>query len=399
MKKYIVMAVVALMALTTTFTSCSDVTLENAPYSEPVSNLSFTQTKKDVTMSWTAPSGATEVAVFLDNTQKASLPVSTTSYTFKNVADGATHIYTAKAIYGNEGRISEGVSDTLSLESKTKAAFLLPTGVNDYTSLPDDDEQAAGKFFKENFVDDNKGQFIHVSDIANLDLDVVPVIWIMIDRVGMGSGSANLTKVYSTSEIATIKSFVQKGGNLFLSNHATMMATAIGRMPYEVTCFGDGEGGTHSDIWATTTILGAGMGTIYDRSSHDIFSGITQDNYNAYGHNTIALLGPGTQEDHNCFWIPADVPGRTWGDNGDVNTIPTYEKALTCQILAGWGQVTDYCVGAIVEFQPTADFKGTVLCNGLAAYEWHQNQPASGDQNVYQNNIEKLTTNTLNYLK
>ena len=399
MKKYIVLAVSALMALTTTFTSCSDVTLDNTPYSEPASNLQYTQSKKDVTITWTSPSGADEVAIFKDNTQVTALPASTTTYTFKNAADGVEHIYTVKAIYTSAGRISEGVSISVMLESNTKAAFLLPTGVNDYTALPDDDERAAGEFFQENFVNDGKGLFIHTSDITSLDLEVVPVIWIMIDRVGLGSGVSNLTKVYSSSEISVIKSYVRSGGNLFLSNHATQLATAIGRMPYEVTCFGDGEGGEHSDIWATTTILGAGMGTIYDRTSHDIFSGITQDNYNAYGHNTIALLGPGSQEDHNCFWIPADIPGRTWGDNGDANTIPDYEKALTCKILAGWGQVTDYCVGAIVEFEPTGEFKGTVLCNGLAAFEWNQNKPASGDQNVYQNNIEKLATNTLNYLK
>ena len=397
MKRYIFLAIAAVVALAFTITSCSDVELENAPYSEPVTNLQYTLSKKNVTITWNAPSGADEVAVFLDNTQKAILPVSTTSYTFENIADGEEHVLTVKAIYKNAGRLSEGTSLTVKLESKTKAAFLLPTGVSDYTAMPDDDEQAAGAYFQNNFVANEKGLFIHVSDIAGLDPEEVPVIWIMVDRVGIGAGVDKLP--YTAAELNVMKDFVQKGGNLYLSNHATQIAHGIGRIAFNVTCFGDGEGGEHNDIWCANTVLGCGMGTPYNRSEHAIFTSITQENYNNYGFNTIALLGPGTQEDHNCFWIPADC-GQNYGGNGDVQTIPNFEQANTAEILAAWGQVSDYCVGGIIEFKPTDTYKGTVLINGLAAYEWNQNTPANGQpKNVYQNNIEKLTTNALNYLK
>lgn len=397
MKRYFFLAMAAVMTLAFTITSCSDVELENAPYSEPVTNLQYTLSKKNVTITWTAPSGASEVAVYLDNTQKATLPISTTSYTFENIADGEEHVLTVKAIYQSAGRISEGTSLTVQLESKTKAAFLLPTGVSAYTNLPDDDEQAAGAYFQANFVANDKGQFVHVNDIAGLDLEEVPVIWIMVDRVGIGLGVENLP--YTSAELEVIKAFVKKGGNLYLSNFATQIAYGIGRIGFNVTCFGDGEGGTHNDIWTANTVLGCGMGTPYNRTDHAMFTGITQENYNSYGHNTIALLGPGTQEDHNCFWIPADC-GQGYGGNGDVQTVPNFENANTAKILAAWGQVTDYCVGGIIEFEPTDTYKGIVLINGLAAYEWNQQTPAGGQaKNVYQNNIEKLTTNALNYLK
>ncbi len=84
MKRYFFLAIVAIMALAFTMTSCKDVELENAPYSEPVTNLQYTLSKKNVTITWNAPSGADEVAVFLDNTQKATLPISTTSYTYES---------------------------------------------------------------------------------------------------------------------------------------------------------------------------------------------------------------------------------------------------------------------------------------------------------------------------
>ena len=398
MKRYFFLAITAIMAIALTMTSCKkDVELENAPYSEPVTNLQYTLSKKNVTITWNAPSGADEVAVFLDNTQKATLPISTTSYTYENIADGEEHILTVKAIYKSVGRISEGVSLTVQLESKTKAAFLLPTGVSAYTALPDDDEQAAGEYFQNTFVASDKGQFIHVSDIAGLDIEVFPVIWVIVDRVGIGHGADKLP--FTAAEQNVLKDFVQKGGNLYLTNHATQLAHGIGRIAFNVTCFGDGTGGEHGDIWSVNPVLGSGMGTPYNRSEHAIFTGIAQENYNAWAQKTVALLGPGTHEDHNCFWIPADC-GQGYGGNGDVTTVPNFEQVNTAEILGGWGQVTDYCVGGIIEFKPTDTYKGTVLVNGFAAYEWHQNTPANGQpKNVYQNNIEKLTTNALNYLK
>ena len=173
----------------------------------------------------------------------------------------------------------------------------------------------------------------------------------------------------------------------------------VARWNNNIGGFGGDAGGSHDDIWSVNPILGSGTGTPYNRSEHAIFTGIAQENYNGWAQKTIALLGPGTHEDHNCFWIPADC-GQNYGDNGDVNTVPNFEQANTAELLGGWGQVTDYCVGGIIEFKPTDTYKGTVLINGFAAYEWHQDTPANGQpKNVYQNNIEKLTTNAINYLK
>lgn len=396
MKTYITLAVSALMALTTTFTSCSDVTLENAPYSEPVSNLTYSLSKKDLTVSWTSPAGADEIAVFLDNSQKATLPASTTSYTFKNVADGNEHIFTVKAIYTAAGRISEGVSITETLESKTKAAFLLPTGVASYTALPDDDELAAGEVFNRLFVEKEKGQFIHVSDIAGLDIEVTPVIWVMVDRVHIGKGVDKLP--YTAAEINTLKEYVKKGGNLYLSNHATQIATGIGRIQWDVTEFNDGEGGEHGDLWVINNVIGSGMGTPINWTAHPIFDGISTENHNGWPQKTVGLLGPGSHEDHNCFWVTC-VVNPAWGGCDGINTINKFEEETVSQVMATWGHVQDYFAGGLIEFLPTGDYKGTVLCNGFAAYEFNQNKPASTDKNVFQNNIEKLTENAINYLK
>ena len=77
-----------------------------------------------------------------------------------------------------------------------------------------------------------------------------------------------------------------------------------------------------------------------------------------------------------------------------MNVVDAFEKKTSSVVLATWGHVTDYCCGGIIEFLPTADIKGRVLCIGLSAYEFNQNSVT----NQYQQNTEKLTKNCIDYL-
>lgn len=107
------------------------------------------------------------------------------------------------------------------------------------------------------------------------------------------------------------------------------------------------------------------------------------------------MLGTGTgeeihREDHNCMW---DLNAYAWTAEGK-NTLEKFENQFDCTVIGTWGHVQDYCVAGIVEFKPTADIKGRIIANGLAACEW---APRSGT-NAYHSNLTKLTANTLNYL-
>ena len=62
--------------------------------------------------------------------------------------------------------------------------------------------------------------------------------------------------------------------------------------------------------------------------------------------------------------------------------------------MATWGHVTDDCCAGMVEFAPTAEYQGTCIAIGLAAYEWNQNS----NLNVYQDNLVLMTKNILHYL-
>ena len=76
------------------------------------------------------------------------------------------------------------------------------------------------------------------------------------------------------------------------------------------------------------------------------------------------------------------------------NIVKAFEEENNATVLATWGHVTDYCCAGMVEFASTAEYQGTCIALGLAAYEWNQNS----NLNVYQDNIVLMTKNILHYL-
>lgn len=74
--------------------------------------------------------------------------------------------------------------------------------------------------------------------------------------------------------------------------------------------------------------------------------------------------------------------------------VKAFEEENNATVLATWGHVTDYCCAGMVEFASTAEYQGTCIALGLAAYEWNQNS----NLNVYQDNIVLMTKNILHYL-
>ena len=98
------------------------------------------------------------------------------------------------------------------------------------------------------------------------------------------------------------------------------------------------------------------------------------------------------REDHNCMW---DCNNTSLEISNEPNVIKGFETATNSTVLATWAHVRDYCCAGIVDFNPDGDYLGRVLCIGLNAYEWNQNDRT----NEYQSNIELLTKNCLDYLK
>ena len=130
---------------------------------------------------------------------------------------------------------------------------------------------------------------------------------------------------------------------------------------------------------------------MYDHRTHAIYNGLETNTTTYEDHEFFPLIGAGWKEDHNCKWDFNAVAGLE--DN--PNKLADFEQKTSSTVLGAWQHVVDYACAGVIEFHPTADFKGTILCNGIAAYEWNQNNAT----NAYQSNIEKLTANSLNYLK
>ncbi|MDE6270505.1 MAG: DUF4960 domain-containing protein, partial [Muribaculaceae bacterium] len=196
--------------------------------------------------------------------------------------------------------------------------------------------------------------------------------------------------------LEALRNYSANGGSLYLANMATQLTVPLGIVPADMapTVYGNGDGGTGTDVWVINPYLGWDFRNgsdqgFYDRTAHAIYKGLTLEDPNGYGYDNLPLIGPGQREDHNCMW-DCNIYGR--GNQPDV--IRNFEVTTNCMVLATWGHVRDHCVAGLVEFYANAQH-GRCIANGLAAYEWNQN---SGP-NPYQHNIEGLTRNILDYLK
>lgn len=392
MKKHIYSILVAAFAAFA-LGSCSDVDIPAAVQSAKVSNLAATVEGRAITLSWTLPSaeGIKGVNIYRNNDLIAELGAVAT-YTAKKQPSNQDLLYTVKIVYEN-GNISEGETFKVDALPGSKVAMLLPS--NNDSDL-DDDELAAKKWFVQTYGDN--GTVFTPATLTSLNPSQYAALWIQIDRVGLEMGPDKLpADIIASGVVDNLSAYLKTGGNVFLTKHATQLISSLGRIAeqYGPHLFGSGEGGEGTDIWTTNAVIGSNCDPKYDHRSHAAFAGLevlpANDPVNMYDHESYPLEGPGFREDHNCMW---DLNSYGFTPADGVNVVDAFEKKTSSVVLATWGHVTDYCCGGIIEFLPTADIKGRVLCIGLSAYEFNQNSVT----NQYQQNTEKLTKNCIDYL-
>ncbi|MDE6770358.1 MAG: DUF4960 domain-containing protein, partial [Muribaculaceae bacterium] len=185
---------------------------------------------RTVTLSWTLPSaeGITGVRVYrgTDVAGAVSLPAGTTSYAYKSQPMDQELTYTIEVMYDTYyPSVPQQVKATVPYIAP-KMGYLLTA--EDFRDLPDDDERAAARWFSQQ----ENAEFVTVSQLAELDVDIYPVIWVEIDRVGLDMGWQNLPAEYSSeASIAALKAYSANGGNLFLANMATQLTVPLGFVP------------------------------------------------------------------------------------------------------------------------------------------------------------------------
>lgn len=392
MKKHIYSILVAAFAAFA-LGSCSDVDIPAAVQSAKVSNLAATVEGRAITLSWTLPSaeGIKGVNIYRNNDLIAQLGAVAT-YTAKKQPSNQDLLYTVKIVYEN-GNMSEGETFKVDALPGSKVAMLLPS--NNDSDL-DDDELAAKKWFVQTYGDN--GTVFTPATLTSLNPSQYAALWIQIDRVGLEMGPDKLpADIIASGIISNLTTYLKAGGNVFLTKHATQLVSSLGRIAeqYGPHLFGSGEGGEGTDIWTTNAVIGSNCDPKYDHRSHAAFAGLevlpANDPVDGYDHESFPLEGPGFREDHNCMW---DLNSYGFTPADGLNVVDAFEKKTSSVVLATWGHVTDYCCGGIIEFLPTNDIKGRMICIGLSSYEFKQN---SGT-NQYQQNTEKLTKNCIDYL-
>lgn len=236
----------------------------------------------------------------------------------------------------------------------------------------DDDEQAAYDWFIGNDNLQGLDKVVFTPDnISTLNAKDVKVLWIPINRQGDNDNVVKPSAFYNNVE--TLKKYVQDGGNLYLTNHATLLVSEIGRIPADykpnTVTYGDPVNISIDDPWGVNPRF-ADM----DYRGHVLYS-----DFNAGWRESNYFLNSGpSREDHNCLWK-------------DFN-YTDFINATNSHILGKWSNNDDTNNFGVVEFMPTKEYKGTILCNGLAAYEW------SCEGNKYVDNIKRFTENSISYL-
>lgn len=240
----------------------------------------------------------------------------------------------------------------------------------------DDDEQAAYVWFNDEY---NPGHGLEKvvftpNNINELSATDVKVLWIPINRQGDNDNVVKPSAFYD--HVETLKKYVQDGGNLYLTNHATLLVSAIGRIAdqYKPNTVTYGAPGENTDAWGVNPRF-ADM----DYRGHVLYSGFGAGSKGNLWNDNYFLNSGSSKEDHNCLWT-------------GIISYTDFINATNSHVLGKWSQNGDTNNFGVVEFMPNGDYKGTILCNGLAAYEWNC------EGNEYVDNIKKFTENSISYL-
>ena len=358
-----------------------------------VSNLKANISRRTVTLSWTLPDdrNLTGVKIYRSDDPEGVtvLDEAVSSFEMKSQPMDTELTYNVEAVYAyNYSSAPVSVNATVPFVS-TQMGFFLFEG--SFDALTDDDEIAAATWFAQQ----PDAVFVTPDQLPTLDPEEISVLWIMVDRLNLEAGWQNLPQpLADVATIDALKAYSAAGGSIYLSNMATQLTAPLGIVPMDMgpNIFSSGAGGEGGDVWTINPHLGwdfQGSDIYYDRAEHVIYNGITMEDPNGYGYNSVPMIGPGQREDHNCMW-----DCNVFGPGNQSDVIKNFEVTTNSMVMATWGHVRDHCVAGLVIFMSNMEH-GRCVANGFAAYEWNQN---SGP-NPYQKNIEQLTANILNYLK
>lgn len=284
-----------------------------------------------------------------------------------------------------------------------KIGFLFP-GKDLYNKRGADDDAKALEWFQTFY--GAKAQLVTPNELASLNPAEVPVLWVPVNHDGV-SAYENIDEVYRNS-VDALKSYAQKGGNLYLTNYAALFVEKMGRTngnkldeglyanQYEIKNFHF----TEEDYKNTASNGRKDNGIRYiitpgfNKKGDFPYAGLADDT------GILKTSQFGLKEHHGIVW---KLEGEI--DNSKPEKFKKFEEGTHSVI---WGLpdiIGDYARASVIEFQPYNEYLGTIFANGDFSYEWNETaldgngkpQDNTG-KNIFQYNIERYTSNILNYL-
>lgn len=245
------------------------------------------------------------------------------------------------------------------------------------SEIENEDEKAAYSWFIKNVPN---AEYISFSDIksGSATLSKYRVLWWHLD-----GSTRDLPAIATSSDVLTpLKSYYENGGSFLLSSWAVKYAAAIGATK---------DGKEANNLWGETNTaeavtLSDDWGLCFTgHESHPAFSGLSKP---AGVNNKVYLLSSGLKvKAHNALWNFAE-------DWVDYKSKSAWESGNGGIGLASF-QWDDANNSRSVMFEyPQKESKGGVICIGGEAYDW-----SVIGTNKYQNNLEKLTSNVIDYLQ
>lgn len=279
-----------------------------------------------------------------------------------------------------------------------EVGYLLPAAESiDHLKFSDDpnyqDQQPeynAAKWFQDNYIATGQGRFVTVDEMPTLKAKGIKALWVNIERVNIDNVNGLLTACLTDDGL---KTYIQAGGNVLLTKQATRLAFTMDRIGYapEFNASGyvtDNFGAQRS----VATRMGISADEILDMSEHRLFTDMLSwtDSKNVY------LVGETCKKTYNyCSWenFFKDNQGAYAYGNGNIQRLRDFETAWNATVFGIRGDIVDYCLSNIIEFNATGNWLGRILTIGSAAYQW-----GSANPTAELDNVKKLTANSLSYL-
>lgn len=271
----------------------------------------------------------------------------------------------------------------------TKVAFIgNASSVNNISEL---DTKKAAQWAATTYGADFK--YISLSSLNAAELADVKVLFFYYDNTGttdLPDGGA-----MSANQVAILADFVKSGRNMFMAGLANTYLDDMGRIPFNPTTVGTGNGTDNIEYWGLNNTAGKPTNV----TGHPAFAGITSTKINnalgdTFAWDFVPFLDNGFKEDHNAVWDLGGIPGLK-EQHCSVARGAEFEKLTSCTILGDWQFIPDMCVVVAAEWHPVGAWKGKIISMGGSSYEWQTND---GRTNKFQSNIEKFTKNVIDYL-